>query len=228
MSLRLGLVLVALASACASAPEHRRAHAGGQTLRVVNATATPVCDVHVASRDSKLWGPSWIDTPVPAGEHVDLAVRPDDYMLRVGDCTGGTKVVAYRVRLEGDLAIVIHDGYLREPALAPMPALALPSWHHDRSARQTLPGTDDSGVELKVRNHCAMDLRVVLGGDPKAQSGVPSTMPANATLRYYAPEGTTLWLVDSAYEVVAQTELSSATKHVEIAPTCDAFVRRGA
>lgn len=194
----------------------------------MNATATPVCDLHVARRNEKLWGPSWIDAPIPAGERVDLAVRPDDYMLRVGDCSGKTKVVAYRVPIEGDLAIVIHDGYLGESSPEPMPALALPSWHYDRHGRHTMPRVADGGVELKVRNHCALDVRVVLGGDPKAQSGAPSTMPANATLTYYAPEGTALWLVDSAYEVVAQTELSSATKHVAIAPTCDAFVRRGA
>jgi hypothetical protein len=219
------LSCVVALSACASVREHVSEHQGKQTLRLVNATATPICEVHVASEREHLWGPSWISEPVAAGGHVDLPVRPDDYILRVGDCHGGTKVVASHVPIEGDLAVVVHDGYPRAVEASPMRQLALPAWTFvDGDARHLASATARSGVELRVQNRCALDLRVVLGGDPKAQTGAPSTLPARATLEYYAPEGTDLWLVDPEYNVVARTELSDDQRRVSVAPTCDAFI----
>jgi hypothetical protein len=105
-----------------------------------------------------------------------------------------------------------------------MQELALPSWSMDDRARLVVPGSSTDGVELRVKNRCARDLRVVLGGDPSTRSGAPSTLPARATMNYFAPAGTDLWLVDPSYHVVARTELSTTVRHVSVAPTCDAFV----
>jgi hypothetical protein len=221
----LAVLALATASACATSREHIREHQGKQTLRLVNATATPICKVHVASRDEHLWGPSWIDDAVAPGAQVDLLVRPDDYILRVGSCSGHTKLVAYHVPVDDDLAVVIHDGYPQPvQAGARMPELALPSWSMDEHARLVVPGASTEGMEVRVKNRCARDLRVVLGGDPSTRSGAPSTLPARATMSYFAPAGTDLWLVDPSYQVLARTELSSEDRHVAVAPTCDAFV----
>jgi hypothetical protein len=112
-----------------------------------------------------------------------------------------------------DLALVIHDGY---PPTRDDDDIAdrieLPSW--------TL-APNEGDVELRVHNRCAKDLRVVLGGDPSVRSGTPSTLPAHAALRYFAPKGTPLWLVDEAYRPQASTSLRRDT--VDVAPTCDAF-----
>ncbi len=226
---RLAVVaLIALASGCAGRLDHARKHNGHETLRIVNATATPLCEVFVATRDEQLWGRSWTERPVAPGEQVELAIRPDEYMLRVGRCDGGTAVVAYRIALDGDLAVVIHDGYPPETVRVSGRALALPSWSVDRTARGQYPrlvqpGKVDHGVELEVRNRCARDLRVVLGGDPGAHSGTPSTLPAHATLRYFAASGTPLWLVDEHYKTLSSTALSPDARRVEVSPTCDAF-----
>jgi hypothetical protein len=222
----LAALHLAAASACATSRDHVREHQGKQTLRLVNATASPICKVHVASGDEQLWGPSWIDQAVAPGAQVDLPVRPDDYILRVGACSGHTTVVAYHVPVDDDLAVVIHDGYpsARSDASTQMPELALPSWSMDDRARLVAPGSSRDGVELRVKNQCARDLRVVLGGDPSTRSGTPSTLPARASLRYFAPAGTDLWLVDPSYRVVARTELSTEMRHVAVSPTCDAFV----
>jgi len=213
------------ATACATGRDHVREHRGSQTLRLVNATGSSICSVHVASREEQLWGPSWVEEAVEPGGQVDLSVRPDDYMLRVGACSGQTTVVAYHVPVDEDLAVVVHDGYPSERAEAEMSELALPSWSKDEHARLVVPGSsEDDGVELRVKNECARDLRVVLGGDPSLRSGAPSTLPARASLRYFAPAGTDLWLVDPSYRVVARTELSTELRQVAVAPTCDAFI----
>lgn len=224
------VALIALASGCAGGLDHTRRHSGHETLRIVNATAAPLCEVFVATHDEQLWGRSWTDRPVAPGEHVELALRPDEYMLRVGRCDGRTAVVAYRIALDGDLAVVIHDGYPPDTARVSGRELALPSWSVGRSARGQYPrlvqpgtGTGDQGVEVEVRNRCARDLRVVLGGDPRTQSGTPSTLPAHARLRYFAASGTRLWLVDEHYETISSTELSPDARRVEVSPTCDAF-----
>ncbi|MCX4247952.1 hypothetical protein [Paraliomyxa miuraensis] len=221
--LPLSIALVAV-GACASTRDHVREHQGTQTLRLVNATAAPICKVHVASRDERLWGPSWIDGAVAPGEQVELAVRPDDYILRVGSCSGHTTVVAYHVPVDDDLAVVVHDGYPSAATDPGMSELALPSWIMDEHARLVVPGASTDGVELRVNNQCARDLRVVLGGDPSTRSGAPSTLPARASLDYFAPVGTDLWLVDPSYRVIARTELSASTRRVAVAPTCDGFV----
>jgi hypothetical protein len=123
---------------------------------------------------------------------------------------------------------VIHDGYPPETARASGQELALPSWLLDRTARGAYPrlmqpGARDQGVEVEVHNRCAKDLRVVLGGDPRAHSGTPSTLPAHARLRYFAASGTPLWLVDEHYGPLSNTALSPDTRRVEVSPTCDAF-----
>lgn len=212
----LALVVV---SGCAARMDHARRYEGPETLRVVNATSAPICELYVGQRDEHLWGRNWIRKSIAPGEHVDLALRPDDYMLRAG-CGNQTALVAYRVAVDGDLALVIHDGYpptTRDEAFADR--VDLPTWTTWQHAR--LAGPNEGDVELRVHNRCAKDLRVVLGGDPSVRSGTPSTLPAHAALRYFAPEGTQLWLVDEAYRPVASTSLRSDT--VDVAPTCDAF-----
>jgi hypothetical protein len=213
------LVLAVLASGCAARMDHARRYSGPKTLRVVNATAKPICELYVAQRDEHLWGHNWIDGTIAPGGHVDVAVRPDDYMIRAS-CDRFTALVAYRVAVDGDLELVIHDGY--PPARSDdgfADRIELPSW----TKRYThMPKRAVSGVELEVHNRCARDLRVVLGGDPLLRSGTPSTLPAHAVLVYSAPAGTPLWLVDEAYRPIASTPLANAGD-VEITPTCDAF-----
>jgi hypothetical protein len=63
----------------------------------------------------------------------------------------------------------------------------------------------------------------VLGGDPQLRSGTPSTLPAHASLRYFAASGTPLWLVDERYQTLSSVELSADTHKLEVAATCDAF-----
>lgn len=224
-SATIAALAVVVASGCAARMDHAKRYEGPETLRVVNATSAPICELFVGQRDEQLWGRSWISKSIAPGEHVDLAVRADDYMLRAG-CGTHTAVVAYRVAVDGDLALVIHDGF---PPTRGDDTFAqhveLPSWTtmpaRGTYPRLAAPGASTEGVELQVHNRCAKDLRVVLGGDPSVRSGTPSTLPAHAVLRYFAPQGTPLWLVDDRYRPIASTSLRRDT--VDVAPTCDAF-----
>ena len=223
----IAALAVVVASGCAARMDHARRYEGPETLRVVNATSAPICELYVGQRDEHLWGRNWISKSIAPGEHVDLAVRSDDYMLRAG-CGTHTALVAYRVAVDGDLALVIHDGY---PPTRGDDTFAnrveLPSWTarhpHRGGSRLAAPDTGDDGVALQVHNRCAKDLRVVLGGDPSVRSGTPSTLPAHAALVFFATPGTPLWLVDEAYRPIARTPLDGNARAIEIAATCDAF-----
>ena len=217
---------VALAVLCACRPDHRTRQRGPATLRLVNATEVPLCEVYLAPTKSNLWGGNWIEQEISAGEHMDLPLRPDSYMMRISNCRGGTALVVYHFDVEDDVDFVIHDGYDTPAPSRETVQLAFPTSKHLDSHEQrhvVSPGVGERSVDVTVTSRCARDLRIVVGGDPAGRTGVPSTVPAQSFARYSAPESTPLWIVDAAYRPLSGTTLRADQPKIEITPTCDAW-----
>jgi hypothetical protein len=216
----------ALVLLLACRPDHRTRQEGPNTLRVVNATRTPLREVYLAPTKSTLWGKNWIAREIPSGAHVDLPLRPDAYVMRLGDCSGGTALVVYHFDVDDDADFVVHDDYGTPPPSRDVTQLAFPtSKHlHDAQLRHISPARPgEPSVAVTVTSRCARDLRIVVGGDPGGRTGVPSTVPARSFARYTAPVSTPLWIVDAEYRPVSSTTLRADRPKIEITPSCDAW-----
>ncbi|MBI2894501.1 MAG: hypothetical protein HYY06_13195 [Deltaproteobacteria bacterium] len=119
-------VLVAHAlAACIVAPQtpptlrFSQTYAGQTPIRVLNASARPICFVHVAPAGQVQWGDDWLgaNETIPSGTMRQIGVAPGMYNVRLDDCSHSPLQLLMAVDLTGPREIVIHEG--APPAIPP-------------------------------------------------------------------------------------------------------------
>ena len=129
-ALPLLLAIPALAG-CLLAPQtaptnaYSRMYAGPTAVNLLNASARPICYVHIAPAGQVDWGDDWLSSSetVPSGTMRQLGVAPGVYNVRFDDCAHSPVQLQNGIDLSGPREILVYEAG-SPPAIPPTPGVA--------------------------------------------------------------------------------------------------------
>lgn len=107
-----------------TATAYSRMYAGPVAVRVLNASARPICFVHVSPAGQGDWGDDWLGSSetIPSGMMRQLGVAPGVYDVRLDDCQQSPVQMQMAVDLRAPVELVVFES--APPPLAPTPGFA--------------------------------------------------------------------------------------------------------
>ncbi len=102
-------------------------------------------------------------------------------------------------------------------------------WNDAPSPSNRSNGSSPKGpqtVSVSIKNECKQTVKLFFGDKPKFGSGTYSSLGSNTLTSRSMREGDMIWLVDDSQNGMGAVTVSSATRKVEILPSCTGIVTR--